>query len=268
MSFLSKLKGLIGRNYKPAKGRSGYPPSMRTQRQPAQPAEEIPSAIHLPRGAEARGRSLPNIAAPHGIIPEEGRSGPWAKNRAFRGVAFGEYEPGLRDISEENKAHWTFLPDQWAREFVYNNQEFHVHSTNVAYAQYWIESEELYMMFKSGHGGTYANVTEAEAIEFTQVASKGTWVIDVLIGRENLKGHACWTVNGGASIKPYTPGYRPGAVPTIPQSEISKVGEEVNLIPDVQIVGQRTVAQEDIRRDYLRRSAESQEDYNRRILGE
>lgn len=248
------------------------------------PDEDIPSAIPLPQGSPQRGRTLPNMT-PEQVAETRLRSGPWRKNRAFRGMAFGLYDPAKRDTSQANKEHWTFIPDRWAEEFVYGNQPFHVHSTNVEYFQYWIKSQELFVQFLSGGSGTYSDVTEGEAIECTQVASKGTWVIDVLIGRENLEGHACW--HGGPSRKPYRSGYKPAEVPTIPQAEITPL-EPFPQVPEseVSIVEDRfklpEAAAEDLAKDAQRRAGKwqptqpwddleaqrrAQAEFNRRLLG-
>ncbi len=210
--------------------------------------------------------------------PQSGTS-----KRPHRGLALENRS--APNLTAENQAHWIGLPEGWAREFVYANQPLHVHSSNVDWAQYWLDSQELYVKFLSGHGGTYEGVTEQEAVDFTQAGSKGGWVIDVMIGRSNLIGHACWTVNGGKSIKPYRPDYMPAARALIPAGEITPIGESPVQIPDREIVIESEIraGHEDLFRDNLRRQGvlsedadtletlnqqrKAQREFNRRLLG-
>lgn len=93
-----------------------------------------------------------------------------------RGMAFGRVGKGKENVSEENRKKWERLQDREAADFVYNGSILYVHSSNVAAAQYTIESNQLILSFLNGSVYVYGDVSEDEAISFAQSMSKGSWV--------------------------------------------------------------------------------------------
>jgi hypothetical protein len=138
------------------------------------------------------------------------RSGKQLRSRVpgvvgHRGIAAGDLRPGRQDLSPENVGRWQNLSGDEVSRFVNDNELLLVHSTNVHSAAYDPELEELTVWFLTGKGTVYGDVSTREALDFAQAQSKGGWVIDVCIGRENLQDHAHWFKHGGKHRKPARP---------------------------------------------------------------
>ena len=64
-----------------------------------------------------------------------------------------------------------------------------VNSSNVEYAQYFWDKEEMVVGFKGGSSYKYYDVSHAEAEEFTKAQSKGSWVWSALRVRGSKTAH-------------------------------------------------------------------------------
>lgn len=106
-----------------------------------------------------------------------------------RGVAVGSSDPAKQDLSAENVAQWTTVPASFVEQFVYEGWTFYVHSTNVDYAQYDIDKQELTIGYKGDGAYVYSNVSEEEAISFATAFSKGSWAWDRLRVRGSKTAH-------------------------------------------------------------------------------
>ena len=91
--------------------------------------------------------------------------------------------------TEEERLKHRQLGSAQAMGFVYDQEPLFVHSSNVAMGQYFLPDKKLMLEFLDGSAYTYDNVTEDEAIEFVQYASKGGFVWDRLRIRGTKKGH-------------------------------------------------------------------------------
>lgn len=104
-----------------------------------------------------------------------------------RGVAIGSLkEP---DYSKENVAKWKGYTADEVEGFVYDQQPFFVHSTNVVMAQYFIQTKQMMVEYKDSRAYLYDNVSEDEAINFAKAESKGVWVWDNLRVRGSKTAH-------------------------------------------------------------------------------
>ncbi len=86
------------------------------------------------------------------------------------------------------------------QDFLENEALLFVTSTNVAAAQFFPDANKLMVEYLNGSAYLYEDISPNEAEAFARAPSKGEFVIDHLIGRENLQGHAHW--HGGPSRKP------------------------------------------------------------------
>lgn len=97
-----------------------------------------------------------------------------------RGVATG--------LPSDTDKH-EMIPPSETEGFVYKEQILHVHSSNVATAQYLIDQQKLILSFHNGGVYEYGNVTEQEAINFAQALSKGKWNWDNIRVRGSRTAH-------------------------------------------------------------------------------
>jgi|ERR1700738_2467213 len=93
------------------------------------------------------------------------------------------------DVSPENLDKYRLLAGGEIEGFLYDQEPLFVHSSNVVLAQYFSKDKKLMLEFKDGHAYMYSNVSEAEAINFTVVGSKGGWTWDHLRIRGTKHGH-------------------------------------------------------------------------------
>lgn len=104
-----------------------------------------------------------------------------------RGVAAGDLKKP--DLSLENIEKWEDIPPDQGENFIYDQMPLFVHSTNVSMAQYFIDEKKLMLEFKNGSAYLYSNISEHEALQFLQAASKGGWSWDTLRIRGTKYGH-------------------------------------------------------------------------------
>lgn len=109
-----------------------------------------------------------------------------------RGIAAGDVserariqQTGQWPYTEEEMEQWKPVPADQVEAFLYHQELMPVHSTNVAAAQYFIEDQKMMIEFENGSAYLYSNITEPEALQFAQAASKGTWVWDHIRVRGN-----------------------------------------------------------------------------------
>lgn len=96
-----------------------------------------------------------------------------------RGVGIGD--TNKPDLSMENIQKWRGLGIDELEDFVFNGQIMFVHSTNVAAAQYFIETNQLMVEFlgkkgKANSAYLYNNIGVEDAVSFAKAESKGIWV--------------------------------------------------------------------------------------------
>lgn len=115
----------------------------------------------------------------------QGRQGPRptiTELGGHRGIAIGtSVEP-----DEVNRRR---LTQQQVEQFVYEQELLTVNSSNVANAQYFLDSRQMAVEFLNGGAYLYNNVTEDEAIAFASAQSKGVWVWDYLRVRGSKTAH-------------------------------------------------------------------------------
>lgn len=95
-----------------------------------------------------------------------------------RGIAAGNLQPGKQNPSAENVAKWRTLTGETVQDFVENEEILHVHSSNVAAAQFFPKEQKIMIQFLSGAAYLYSNFSSAEALEFATAASKGGFCWD------------------------------------------------------------------------------------------
>lgn len=94
------------------------------------------------------------------------------------------------DLSPENKAKWRALGNDVVAGFVYGQEVISFHSSNVTWAQYFINEKYMLVAFHGGsppRPGTYKvwPISEAEAIDLARAFSKGIWIWDNV----RVRGH-------------------------------------------------------------------------------
>jgi len=119
-----------------------------------------------------------------------------------RGIAAGSLkerqrkaEAGEQPYTKEEIEKWRNLPAGTVEGFVHNQELLHVHSSNVGALQYYPETQQLMVEYlgkkgKAPRSYLYDNVTQAEAIQFATVTSKGgAGVWDILRVRGSRTAH-------------------------------------------------------------------------------
>lgn len=136
---------------------------------------------------------LTRIGRAAGILPKA----PKVKEPGF---GPGKFDParvvGHRGVAIGNTTDPDLRPEEWETlsggevlNFVRKQIFLPVNSTNVRGATYFQESNQMLVEFKGGSAYVYSNVSEQEAINFAQAASKGAWVWDNLRIRGTKYGH-------------------------------------------------------------------------------
>lgn len=95
----------------------------------------------------------------------------------------------------EHAANWKTLSADEVEGFVYDGELLFVQSSWVASAQYHHADRKLMVEFLNGGAGYYSDVSEEEATEFAKAYSKGKFLWDYCIGRNEPRGK---------SLKPWT----------------------------------------------------------------
>ena len=103
-----------------------------------------------------------------------------------RGTAMGSV--AKPDLSKENVAQWRTFGENEARNFM-EGVPIHVHSSNVAVAQYFPDANKLLLEFKNGASYMYDDIDENMAWDFLHAVSKGSWTWDKLRIRGTKYGH-------------------------------------------------------------------------------
>lgn len=87
------------------------------------------------------------------------------------------------DLSPENRAKWRALGNDAMAGFVYGMEVIYFHSSNVTWAQYFLNDRSMLVAFHGGsppRPGVYkvSPISEAEAIDLARAFSKGIWYWD------------------------------------------------------------------------------------------
>lgn len=104
-----------------------------------------------------------------------------------RGIAMGSRDNP--DRSAENVAKWEQFTGNEVEDFVYGGKLVKVHSSNMAFAKYDHEKEEMIAGFKNGGIYSVTPITPKEAVSFMQASSKGSWWWDRIRIRGTKNGH-------------------------------------------------------------------------------
>jgi hypothetical protein len=114
---------------------------------------------------------------------------------AHRGAALGSSDPEQMDVSEENQLQWRHLTGEAVYHFIHDEAILFVHSTNVLWAKYKKDGQELILAFKNRKTGlqqgvySYTPLSLDEIHQFLIYLSKGGFTWDVLRVRGTKHGH-------------------------------------------------------------------------------
>ena len=106
-----------------------------------------------------------------------------------RGVAAGNLSrPDLEAYAERLAAGQVKVPEEEVTGFLYDEQPFFVHSTNVVSLIYFPKTHQMLVEFKDGRY-MYDQVSEQEALYFVNAQSKGGAVWDIFRVRGSRTAH-------------------------------------------------------------------------------
>ena len=120
---------------------------------------------------------------------------PPSAGAGHRGVAMGSRDaPDLASYQQRLQAGREEVPADEVDAFLHGGYPLFVHSTNVAMAQYFPETNQLmveYLGKKNKGGGAYLydSVSPAEAESFARAQSKGSWIWSHLRVRGSATAH-------------------------------------------------------------------------------